>query len=366
MSFFHGFKAALIVIQVPEFNPIMNLINLNRKLLVCVAFFGLGLSAASAGKKATTTKGTYVDEGSGLSIPNHLKDKISIGETSDGYHMAYVEYDEDATRSIPLDEARDNHISKIIYVNRCEGGCVIRPGQNDARNDLSQIISRQASISEFAFSDEVFNEAVDCIRDVYAAYDVEIVTEDPGDVFHHEAILAGSPTEIDLPLSIGGIGGSPGNCMAGDNAISFSFSNSPFSGGDPEAMCWIVAQESAHSFGLSSHTLSCHDPMTYIRGCDRKFFRNINQVCAEPDGLTGPFAEVPQCRCGGNTRNNHVMLTSVFGRSDNAITPPTLELVGPREGALVDNNFPVLANSCLLYTSPSPRDATLSRMPSSA
>ena len=31
-----------------------------------------------------------------------------------------------------------------------------------------------------------------------------------------------------------------------------------------------------------------------------------------------------------------------------------------------DNNLPYCANFCLLYTSPSPRDATLSRMPSSA
>ena len=33
---------------------------------------------------------------------------------------------------------------------------------------------------------------------------------------------------------------------------------------------------------------------------------------------------------------------------------------------LSDKSFPTRTNSCLLYTSPSPRDATLSRMPSSA
>ena len=35
-------------------------------------------------------------------------------------------------------------------------------------------------------------------------------------------------------------------------------------------------------------------------------------------------------------------------------------------GALKAGIVPVLLNTCLLYTSPSPRDATLSRMPSSA
>ena len=36
------------------------------------------------------------------------------------------------------------------------------------------------------------------------------------------------------------------------------------------------------------------------------------------------------------------------------------------EDAREDDGGIVLLNSCLLYTSPSPRDATLSRMPSSA
>ena len=38
----------------------------------------------------------------------------------------------------------------------------------------------------------------------------------------------------------------------------------------------------------------------------------------------------------------------------------------PHNGYLVEKNLNALSRSCLLYTSPSPRDATLSRMPSSA
>lgn len=314
-----------------------------KSLLAYFAVCSFGMISASAEKK--TPFETVVDQESGLSIPGHLRDKMYIGETGDGHHMAYVEYDADASKAVALDQLREGDISKIIYVNRCEGGCIIRGGRNDARNNQSQIVQDTASISEFAFSDEVFNEAVECIRDVYAAYDVEVVTEDPGDAFHHEAILAGSPTEIGFPESVGGVGGSPGQCMAGDNTISFSFSNSSFSRGSAEAMCWTVAQESAHSFGLGSHTLSCHDPMTYNPGCDRKFFRNINLACAEPEGLIGAFREIPQCRCGGNTRNNHVVMTSVFGRSDREIPPPTLDLIGPGDDDQVEDNFPIFAES---------------------
>ena len=46
-----------------------------------------------------------------------------------------------------------------------------------------------------------------------------------------------------------------------------------------------------------------------------------------------------------------------------------LEIFGSNGMAKIGNNFPdttMVYNNCLLYTSPSPRDATLSRMPSSA
>ena len=47
---------------------------------------------------------------------------------------------------------------------------------------------------------------------------------------------------------------------------------------------------------------------------------------------------------------------------DRQVTP--LELLDALEARISEVNDPV--NACLLYTSPSPRDATLSRMPSSA
>ena len=42
-----------------------------------------------------------------------------------------------------------------------------------------------------------------------------------------------------------------------------------------------------------------------------------------------------------------------------------VEVAARSGGGDIDSN-PTLRNICLLYTSPSPRDATLSRMPSSA
>ena len=45
---------------------------------------------------------------------------------------------------------------------------------------------------------------------------------------------------------------------------------------------------------------------------------------------------------------------------------PTVELEGPSPVVTIDREEINRSSACLLYTSPSPRDATLSRMPSSA
>ena len=47
-------------------------------------------------------------------------------------------------------------------------------------------------------------------------------------------------------------------------------------------------------------------------------------------------------------------------------TPDTLGRVDLTPGVKISTNSPLDIYICLLYTSPSPRDATLSRMPSSA
>ena len=60
-----------------------------------------------------------------------------------------------------------------------------------------------------------------------------------------------------------------------------------------------------------------------------------------------------------NKRNKNKVSTIVIGRDGRISGPALLELV---KSTLISMGI----NICLLYTSPSPRDATLSRMPSSA
>jgi hypothetical protein len=224
----------------------------------------------------------------------------------------------------------DNHISKILFVNRCAGGCTIYPGPNDSRANTSQIVGTNRTLSEYSGSK--FDEIVACLRDLYGPYNVNIVTEDPGNVFHHEAILAGLPGELGLDDGIGGI--APAACSPLNNVISFSFANL-----DPdnvEEMCWTLAQESAHSFGLPNHVFDCTDPMTYLGpasgyNCGRKYFRNEFLGCGE-------FAP-GECNCLAK-QNSHLELINVFGPGTPP-PPPVVSIVSPTADSTVNDGFTV-------------------------
>lgn len=234
------------------------------------------------------------------------------------------------------EDVRAAAISHILFVNRCAGGCTISPGDNDARTNTSSIIGGVTrNISEFNMGDDVFNAAIDCIRDVYSPYDVQIVTEDPGDTPHHEAIMAGQPEEVGRDPLTGGI--APATCEPLNNVISFSFANGlakQLSGQTLiETMCWTVSQESAHSFGLPNHVYDCHDPMTYLAGCGRKYFRNRAIQCGRFDGPE-------ECTCDMNAQNSHERLLSTFGEGTPP-PPPEVTLEFPADGATVDDGFSI-------------------------
>lgn len=240
----------------------------------------------------------------------------------------------DPVTDLAADAIADNHISKIIYLNRCEGGCTIQPGQNDARVNTSSIAAGTSVLSEYAGTQEQWDQTVACVRDLYAPYDVEVVEQDPGgEIFHHEAIVAGDPTEIGLQSSIGGI--APSSCTPLNNVISFSFANSNFSRNqDVLTMCWTIAQESAHAFGLPNHVYHCMDPMTYLDGqCGKKYFRNKSLPCGEFNG-------VEPCNCSGATQNSHVELSAVFGPGE-LPPPPQLEIQLPAADTVVTDNFSI-------------------------
>jgi hypothetical protein len=281
-----------------------------RTRAVCAAFAGLCLGLTASASAEPTP----------LPQPRHVREVVMVDPVKD-----------------VAPDARATELSHILYVNRCAGDCVIMPGDNDALDQTSSIIGDTTrTISEFSLGDDVFNQVIDCLKDVYSPYDVQIVTEDPSPTFHHEAILAGSPEEIGAGPRVGGI--APATCTPLNNVISFSFAN--FIGADVEELCWTAAQESAHSFGLPNHVYECLDPMTYLEGpCGRKYFRNDYMQCAGLDG-SGNFVPQP-CVCeSGTVQNSHEKLLEAFGPGTTP-PPPTVSLIYPADGSSVQNKFAI-------------------------
>jgi len=219
--------------------------------------------------------------------------------------------------------ARGHH-SNVIFLNRCEGGCVITPGDEDSRHDTSIIPDQTSFIDEFPYGDQAWDALVGCVEEIYAPFDIVITEVDPGSQSHFEAIVAGDPSDLGQPGNVGGI--APFSCGGViNNAISFSFA-AVYE--DMRALCETVAQETSHAFGLD-HELLCEDPMTYLTGCGEKTFRDQDAPCGED--------EARPCTCGGSTQNSYAYLAGHFNAS--GFSPPTVEILEPRDGDLVQAGF---------------------------
>jgi MYXO-CTERM domain-containing protein len=99
-------------------------------------------------------------------------------------------------------------------------------------------------------------------------------------------------------------------------------------------LCWTVAQESAHAFGLDHEFAfkdgrsACNDPMTYRVDCGgQRFFRNAAASCGE-------FTEKPACKCTP-TQNSHQKLLSVFGPGVSSTPAPTSVVTLPTAGTTI-------------------------------
>lgn len=231
-------------------------------------------------------------------------------------------------------EIQSEHVSKLLFLNRCSGGCSITPGVNDSRYNTSSIVSGPSQISAWRHGEESWQELVACVQELYAPYDLEVTDVDPGDnIFHHEAIVAGIYQEIGYETPIGGV--APSQCRPANNVISYTFANGY--GNNPIAICHTVGQETAHSYGLE-HARDCSDPMTYMQTCTRQFFRDRTTPCGE-------YQDEDQCKCGGTAQNSHNWLKSVLGESDVALVGPVVNIDTPAEGAAVNEGFLILTTA---------------------
>jgi hypothetical protein len=190
--------------------------------------------------------------------------------------------------------------TRTIFLNRCAlPGCVVTQGNESSINNTSAIAGATRQLST-SLTDAQFDAFAGCVKDLYAPFNAQVVTADPGLVPHQEVMLGSSASQLGQPSSVGGV--SPWRCGDIPNAIVFVFTD----GSTPQSLCEAAAQELGHSFGLD-HEYLCADPMTYLTGCGPKRYQDVDAPCGE--------GAPRQCVCGSETQNSYRRLLVTLGAS---------------------------------------------------
>lgn len=226
-----------------------------------------------------------------------------------------------------------------IYLNKCTGGCTVRPGADDATTDTSMITNQQRNLPEYTgWTGTEWADVLQCVKEVYSPFNVHITDVRPDTATSYvEIMVGGSPGDMGLPQGVGGIASIAPGCTAVPRGVSFAFTSElnvfaqEDGGSRVNGMCWIIAQETAHTFGLDheyefveDNRSACNDPMTYRADCGgQKFYRNRFSRCGED--MTRP------CACNNN-QNSHQALLNVFGAGQSIVPPPTVSIGVPSQG----------------------------------
>jgi uncharacterized protein (TIGR03382 family) len=224
-------------------------------------------------------------------------------------------------------------VSHVVYLNSClPDGCNVSPGFDDSRTDHSSIPQSPAHLAGYPWGQASWTNLVQCVRDMYAPFDVQITDQDPGDAPHFELMVGGNSTDIGVPGAGGVAPFVPCGGQLEDNVISFVFAAETQ---NLDYLCWAAAQETSHVFGLD-HELLAADPMTYLSPPIKKpGFQNEAASCGEDQPRT--------CWCGNDKQNSAQYLMDTFGPSH--LDPASLAITTPADGAWVKPGFTVRATS---------------------
>lgn len=246
-----------------------------------------------------------------------------------------------------------------VYLNRCIGGCTIRPGEDDATANTSAAIQEAHTIPEFTgWRPGEWEEVVQCVKEVYSPFAVKVVTERPTtNELYEMVMISGGPGDAGFPDTVGGYGNIlfPG-CQPNPKGVAYVFTQfidgwaQQVGGSRVYGICWVIAQETAHNFGLfhaydylDDGRSACNDPLTYRDDCGgQKFFRNkvarqgTYEACGT--GMEGP------CYCGGQ-ENSHQKLLELFGPGTSLVPPPSVQVTSPAAGGALPASIITLAGS---------------------
>jgi MYXO-CTERM domain-containing protein len=233
----------------------------------------------------------------------------------------------------------------VLFMNRCTGNCQLTVGTTDNRNSVSDIPTRTSTLAAFSQSDSVWQSVMDCMRQTFSRFNVQITDIDPGSTAHMEVMAAGLGSQIQQPSGVLGIADvscqAIGNCDTFiPNALVFAFANDPYYAGKPLEICSTAAQEIAHTWGLD-HVVDPSDPMTYNTFSGMRQYKD-NQQCGS-DCFNGQTAFGVTCQGSGGSAT-HVCLATNTQTQDEVTTiqtlfgssgpMPTVTITSPTKGSV--------------------------------
>lgn len=196
-------------------------------------------------------------------------------------------------------------VPSILYINRCENGCTVLPGSDNAITNRSSLVGSQRSLPPYSHGDAAFSAVARCIRATFSPYFNRITTTDPGNIPHRELIIAGRPSDIGMPSGVFGV--APWGCgVPLPNAIAFAFAGM-YPSNDLKGQCEVATHELGHLLGLDHEHLAL-DTMSYETVPEAlRHFVDTPSSC----GVGAPEA----CYCGSPvaTQNTHQLLRSEMG-----------------------------------------------------
>jgi hypothetical protein len=200
---------------------------------------------------------------------------------------------------------------RVVYLNA--DGATYTRGWNNSANDTSAIVSRTTSIPPYGGSADELAQLVQCLDEIFAPYDVDLTTQDPGDVPHIETALGGYGSALGYGSNIWGVAPLYGDCSTVERAVAFVFTDAIWSVRD---QCETTAHEIGHALGLE-HEFLCEDPMTYLSGCGDKAFQDADAWCGEYGSRS--------CTCGSRQNTHRFLLSRLGARVDEPPPAPPVE-----------------------------------------
>ena len=165
--------------------------------------------------------------------------------------------------------------SLTIFLNGT--GVTLTAGRGGSAANSSRVMFgrrvRRATIAPYGGGQRKWREMLECVRDVFSPFKINIVTRRPAAAPYIMAVIGGSSSALGLSSGVTGIAPFSSSLMS--NAIVFAFERR-----DRKAAkeCATVAHEVGHALGLR-HAYRRDDPMTYLSYNGRKRFQDAAVAC---------------------------------------------------------------------------------------